>query len=312
MILPKPALLQLIPKANPERIMMDFEKSAVNAFSTTFPTAQITGCYFHLCQSVPRKINEVGLKKAYTTTPELAIALKMVPATAFLPVEQVEDGFNLVMEEVEDILLRLKSEDGVSEKVEQFVCYFQKTYIRGTSRAPLYEPSIWNQNNTASEGLARTNNAVEGWNYGIQSLFSGSYPDVWTFLQKFRRDALLHKFNALQAVTGHQKKLRRKYQQLNVRVQTLIKSYDENKENIIPFLRSIAHLQWLIDTICYSSYYNLVLCVFEFFQKNAIFQKLVRIESPNFGAWIRAFSRVFSTLPRRNPVFPNSRKLEFV
>ena len=108
------ALLQLIPNANPERIMMDFEKSAVNAFSTTFPTAQITGCYFHLCQSILRKINEVGLKKAYTTTPELALALKMVPATAFLPVEQVEDGFNLVMEEVGDILLRLKSEDEVS------------------------------------------------------------------------------------------------------------------------------------------------------------------------------------------------------
>ena len=62
----------------------------------------------------------------------------------------------------------------------------------------------------------------------------------------------------------------------------------------------------------YSSYYNLVLCVFEFFRKNAIFQKVVRIESPKFGAWIRAFSRVFSTLPRCNPVFPNSRKLEFV
>ena len=77
------ALLQLIPNANPEWIKMDFEKAAVNAFSTTFPTAQITGCYFHLCQSVLRKINEVGLKKAYTTNPELALALKMVPATAF-------------------------------------------------------------------------------------------------------------------------------------------------------------------------------------------------------------------------------------
>ena len=52
------ALLQLIPNADPERIMMDFEKAAVNAFSTTFPAAQVTACYFHRCQSVPRKINE--------------------------------------------------------------------------------------------------------------------------------------------------------------------------------------------------------------------------------------------------------------
>ena len=174
------ALLQLIPNTNPERIKMDIEKAAVNAFSTTFPAAQITGSYYHLCQSVLRKINEVGLKKAYTTTPELALALKMIPATAFLPVEQVEDGFNIVMKEVGDILLRLKSDDEVSEKVEQFACYFRKTYMRGTNRAPLFEPLIWNQNSAASEGLARTNNAVEGWQYGIQSLFSGSHPDVWT------------------------------------------------------------------------------------------------------------------------------------
>ena len=66
------ALLQLIPNANPERIMMDFEKSAVNAFSTTFPTAQITGCYFHLCQSVLRKINEVGSLFPMTTTMKIS------------------------------------------------------------------------------------------------------------------------------------------------------------------------------------------------------------------------------------------------
>ena len=44
---------------------------------------QHIGFAFHLCQSVLRKINEVGLKKAYTTTPSLALALKMVPAADF-------------------------------------------------------------------------------------------------------------------------------------------------------------------------------------------------------------------------------------
>ena len=65
------------------KIVIEFEKVAVNALSTAFTAAQITGSYFRLCQSVLRKINEVGLKKDYTTTPELALALKMEPATAF-------------------------------------------------------------------------------------------------------------------------------------------------------------------------------------------------------------------------------------
>ena len=64
--------------------MMDFKKAAASAFSTRFPAAQITRCYFHLCQSVLRKMSEIGRKEAYRTTPELALALKMVPATAFL------------------------------------------------------------------------------------------------------------------------------------------------------------------------------------------------------------------------------------
>ena len=66
-------------------------------------------------------------------------------------------------------------------------------------------------------------------------------------------------------VTTHPVYTRRKNQQLNARVQTLINSYDENKEKINPFLGSRAHLQWLIDTICYSNYHNWILCVFEIF-----------------------------------------------
>ena len=152
----------------------------------------------------------------------------MVPATAFLPVKQVEEGFDLVMEEVGDILLRLKSNDEV--RVEQFACHFQKTYIRDFSRAPIFEPSIWNRNNAASEVLSRTNNAVEGWHNWMQSLFSGSLQNVWTFLLKFQQDALLHKINVLHQNTGHQKKQRKKYQHLNARFQTIINCYDENRE----------------------------------------------------------------------------------
>ena len=63
------ALLQLLPNANPERKLMDFEKAAVNAFSTTFPAALITGCYFDPCQSLLRKLNGIGLKKDYKTIP---------------------------------------------------------------------------------------------------------------------------------------------------------------------------------------------------------------------------------------------------
>ena len=118
------ALLQWIRNANPQIKMIDIEKVAVITFSTTFPAAQTTGFYFHLCQSVLRRKNQIGLKKAYKKTPELVLTLKMVPATDFLPVEQVEQNFNLVIEEASDIFLRFKSDDEVSRTVEQIACYF--------------------------------------------------------------------------------------------------------------------------------------------------------------------------------------------
>ena len=69
------ALMQLRLNANPERIMMDFEQATVIVFSSTFPAAQITGCYFRLCQSVVRKMNEVGLKSSYND-PRIGLSLE--------------------------------------------------------------------------------------------------------------------------------------------------------------------------------------------------------------------------------------------
>ena len=48
--------------AKPDRILADFEKAALNAFSKKIPDANISCCYFHLTQSFNRKINEIGLK----------------------------------------------------------------------------------------------------------------------------------------------------------------------------------------------------------------------------------------------------------
>ena len=56
-------LQRLVP--NPRTILVDFEQAAMNAFSAACPNANVTGCYFHLCQSVIRKVNDVGLKQEY-------------------------------------------------------------------------------------------------------------------------------------------------------------------------------------------------------------------------------------------------------
>ncbi len=41
---------------NPTTVMTDFELAAQNAFEEVFPNVQLTGCYFHLTQSVWRNV----------------------------------------------------------------------------------------------------------------------------------------------------------------------------------------------------------------------------------------------------------------
>eukprot|EP00800_Vazella_pourtalesii_P006517 TRINITY_DN1850_c0_g1_i10.p2 TRINITY_DN1850_c0_g1~~TRINITY_DN1850_c0_g1_i10.p2 ORF type:complete len:113 (-),score=5.79 TRINITY_DN1850_c0_g1_i10:891-1229(-) len=42
--------------AHPDEILMDFEKAAMTSFEHTWPTSMVKGCFFHLTQSLWRKV----------------------------------------------------------------------------------------------------------------------------------------------------------------------------------------------------------------------------------------------------------------
>ena len=75
-----PKLLELEPELDPTSIMIDFEKAAMNSLENNF-NASISGCFFHLAQSVYRKIQDEGLTTNYQMDKEFALKLKMLPPT---------------------------------------------------------------------------------------------------------------------------------------------------------------------------------------------------------------------------------------
>src|SRR6218665_1169934 len=75
----------LIPTANPQRILVDFETAAMSAFHAAYPNAVISGCYFHLCQSVLRKLTDVGMKQAYESDNAVRGAVRCLAALALVP-----------------------------------------------------------------------------------------------------------------------------------------------------------------------------------------------------------------------------------
>ena len=125
--------------AKPDRILADFEKAALNAFSKKFPDANISCCYFHLTQSFNRKINEIGLKVFYENCPDFNLALRMLPALAHVPPCHVKASFELVVEEIAEVIDKETFDDSISEKVDELALYFKNTYIEGptvTKKAP--------------------------------------------------------------------------------------------------------------------------------------------------------------------------------
>ena len=159
-------ILRLIPSATPTVILTDFESASMGTFREKFPNARTTGCYFHLAQSVIRKVNEVGLKTEYESNDDIRIGIRCLAALSHVPVTDVPEAFDLLTESLP-----------AAEHIDEVVTYFEHTYIRGRRlpgrgdnyRPPLFPIETWNQMQAAGEGMARTNNICEGWHHGLQS-----------------------------------------------------------------------------------------------------------------------------------------------
>ena len=132
------AITSVSDNAQPSRILLDFERAAVNAFTSAFPESSIKGCYFHLCQAFLRKINELGLKNAYENNCELSLALRLIPALSFVPTDLVEQSFESVIEEIEHVVDRLDLEQSLSDKIDELASYFQRSYIKGEKAGNRY------------------------------------------------------------------------------------------------------------------------------------------------------------------------------
>lgn len=168
----------------PPKIMTDFEKSILNACAAVFPQSTIKCCFFHLKQTLYRKVQESGLQTRYNDPQDESIRIQthMIAALAFVPVSEVARIYRLLLDEVdEDLLPVLES--------------FGETYIlgrpgRGRRRtvAPRYPPESWNQYDAAIVGEHKTNNLSEGWHNRFNMLVGKPHPDLYTLLKEFQKE----------------------------------------------------------------------------------------------------------------------------
>ena len=237
-------ILDLIPGASPIKIITDFEIAAMSSFSQHFPSAKITVCYFHLAQSVIRKVNDVGLKSRYDSDDSFRESVRCLAALSHIPEEDVVEGFELL---ADDILVTVGH---LCPKVNELLSYFEHTYVRGRrlrGRGEQYGPALfnialWNQPIAAVDGIARTNNIVEGWHHGLQALFHCNHPTMWKFIKGLEGDCAQQGANFLQGITGVVQPAVKKYEILRERVSRAVDTYRQT--NLLLYLKAIAHLSY--------------------------------------------------------------------
>jgi hypothetical protein len=222
--------------AQPQTIMTDFEVAMINAIRTEFPQTSHRGCFFHLCQSIFRHIQENGLKREYETNPEVALTLKLLPALAFVPTQDVVEGFE-----------HLCDQNIFSPELQVIVDYFEDTWIdrpqrRGRQRRPpLFALNMWNCFDGVQHGLPKTNNSVKGWHRGFQMQLSAEHPNIWKFISALKREQSLNELRIEQYVSGQQHtQSRRIYRDSAQRLLRLVNDYGRGR-NIYDYVRGIAH-----------------------------------------------------------------------
>lgn len=90
----------------PEIIMTDFELGIINSVKNVVKT-NVKACFFHLRQSVYRRIQSEGLQQEYNNPNDrsIKIATQKMVALAFLPIEEVVDTFDDFYDEVPESFL---------------------------------------------------------------------------------------------------------------------------------------------------------------------------------------------------------------
>ncbi|CAF4931818.1 unnamed protein product, partial [Rotaria sp. Silwood2] len=86
-------ILELAPARNPETIMLDFEKAVLNVLSNSFPHVSLSGCYFHLRQSIHRQLQTQGLQKQYEENIDFAHGIHKIAALVFIHPDNIINTF---------------------------------------------------------------------------------------------------------------------------------------------------------------------------------------------------------------------------
>ncbi|KRZ86593.1 hypothetical protein T08_7341 [Trichinella sp. T8] len=209
---------------NPETIICDFETALIPAIRGYFPNTRVQGCYFHFCQAVHRKVGELGLKARYRTEEPTKRKIRMLLATAFLPVPHVNTGVSLL-------------EAGTTGNLSALFQYFRQEWMTD-ERLPLW--NVYNVN-------IRTNNHLEGWHNRLNRKAGKSHNGLYELLQLLISeqgvmDTLIQQVLSGNATVGDLRRVYKVYAQKQRQVARYTGEYTNGRRTLEQFLEALMYI----------------------------------------------------------------------
>ncbi|KAL8610870.1 hypothetical protein ACOMHN_056725 [Nucella lapillus] len=220
----------------PRIIVCDFEIALWGAVQMEFPTAALSGCYFHWTKSLWRKVQDLGLAGQYRQNRRLRKLVRKAMALGFLPLALVRISFQQLLHSQNTQRLI----QTYPELQEFLVTYLQNHYILANAQ---FLPADWNVFNRDMD--QRTNNSVESYHHSLNQLVGVHHSNLWHFIRKLKDCQAESETKLTVTEQGDApRQRRRKWRILAARICRLKQQYTNGAKNLDSYWRAISHVIW--------------------------------------------------------------------
>lgn len=204
--------------------VVDFEAAMWRAIQDRFPGFIIQGCAFHWTQAVFRKVQELGLQRAYNERGDIFSFLRQVMALPFLPPEHIMPVFQHLEQRARSNLLIT------------FMDYIWRQWITN----PVFPVKNW----SVFMLSVRTNNDLEGWHNRLNRHVNQQGPvPFYLLLTELYKEAENIPLQARLLSEGKMERLhRKKSRELNGRLFQKWEEYNNGGVSTTQLLRFCASL----------------------------------------------------------------------
>ncbi|KAJ8025697.1 hypothetical protein HOLleu_33323 [Holothuria leucospilota] len=205
-----------------QNVITDFEAGLVQAVRAELPQARSSGCYFHFCSSLYRKVRELGLAAPYQANVRLKTCIRKFMALGFLPLLTVRQQYAML-----STSRRVRALVVLYPALAQFIAYFDETYMNGN----MFPPSFWNT--WARPMSSRTNNSVESFHNRWNRDVAIRHPSLWLVIRRMKDESVkAHQAMKCANRGDDPPRRRKKWRDLDRRTRRLKRQYLEGRRTL--------------------------------------------------------------------------------